>query len=325
MGLSSQTLTWPSGHVKAPIPLSQRWERAWVPRLANSSEGGPGDFLQGTAAILELTQRWEPVDQMTPRLWAYSSQMRRRGLACSGCQETLVPLSHQAKTPRLGQLSQWRLDIPQSTAAGPMGGPGPRLITGVPGLGCFRKCGHCLPVLSRPLASEKGSSVSVCGVPRSAAQSPEAGEENVPEIIPWEDPCTRVWGVRVCVAGNHTSIARQDGQENLKQSRAEVVPGQPKEGTEGPDMRAAPSRSPPPSCQRSVPQYGQACLLPGGKTSGARGGGNERAQNSIWSNRKPGVESCCWYLPSGCLTKPGVSHLRRGARHDSLTDCHGDR
>lgn len=108
-----------------------------------------------------LIQDWEPVDQMTPRLWAYSSQMRRLGLACSWCQETLISLSCQAETSRLGQLSPWQRNVSQSIAKSPVGGLGPSLITEMVGLGCFSKCWPLLSVLSAPLASKNRPSVSV--------------------------------------------------------------------------------------------------------------------------------------------------------------------
>lgn len=146
---------WPRGHILVKliiantIPLSQRWERAWAPAAGDANSSGwkgPGNFLQGTQAILMLVWGWEPVGQMTRRLWAYSSQTRRRGLACSWCQETLISLSCQAETSRLGQPSPWQPHIPQPKAASPVGGSGPRLITEVVGLGCSRKCWQCLPV-----------------------------------------------------------------------------------------------------------------------------------------------------------------------------------
>lgn len=156
-------IAWPSGHIKLittnTIPLSQRWERAWAPAPGDTNSSGwkgPGNFLQGMQAILMLIWGWEPVDQMTRRLWAYSSQMRRRGLACSWCQETLISLSCQAETSRLGQPSPWQLNIPQSRAASPVGGLGPRLITEVVGLGCSRKCWQCLPVPRAPLPLRMG-------------------------------------------------------------------------------------------------------------------------------------------------------------------------
>lgn len=103
-------IAWPSGHIKlvikTTVPLSQGWGEILcpAPRDANSSgRKGPGNFLQGMQTILMLIRGWEPVDQMTPRLWAYSSQTRRCGLACTWCQETLISLSCQAPTSRLGQ------------------------------------------------------------------------------------------------------------------------------------------------------------------------------------------------------------------------------
>lgn len=110
-----------------------------------------------------LIRDWEPVDQMTPRLWAYSSQMRRLGLACSWCQETLISLSCQAETSRLGQLSPWQRNVSQSIAISPVGGLGPRLITEVVGLGCSSKCWSLFSVLSAPLAAENRPNVSVWG------------------------------------------------------------------------------------------------------------------------------------------------------------------
>lgn len=110
-----------------------------------------------------LIRDWEPVDQMTPRLWAYSSQMRRLGLPCSWCQETLISLSCQAETSRLRQLSPWQRNVSQSIAISPVGGLGPSLITEMVGLGCSSKCWSLLSVLSTPLASENRPSVSVWG------------------------------------------------------------------------------------------------------------------------------------------------------------------
>lgn len=87
-------IAWPSGHIKLittnTIPLSQRWERARVlaPGDKNSSGWkGPGNFLQGMQTILMLIWGWEPVDQTTLRLWAYSSQTGRRGWRAVGARK----------------------------------------------------------------------------------------------------------------------------------------------------------------------------------------------------------------------------------------------
>lgn len=74
-------------------------------------------------------------------------------------------------------------------------------------------------------------------------QDPEAGEGterarrgNVPELIPWEYPCSREVGGKGEEenVGDTSLSAGQDRQETLEEGPAEAVPGQPKECIEGP-------------------------------------------------------------------------------------------
>lgn len=80
-------------------------------------------------------------------------------------------------------------------------------------------------------------------------QDPEAGEGterarrgNVPELIPWEYPCSRDVGGKGEDedAGDTSLSAGQDRQETLEEGPAEAVPGQPKECIEGPSHGRGP-------------------------------------------------------------------------------------